>query len=413
MLLQKKYKALTALAVSSGGALAVLPLLGSGFFWDLLEAAFLASTIGGLADWFAVTAIFKKPLGIAYRTDILRKNRTRIMHALVDYTANDLLSAANIMSVVQKIDMANMLSGYLVDRAGRNKLKDIAFSILSLAAKTMDTAHIAERIYPAICENLKGFPLEKMLLRFFDMLAEEKNSAYILRALLNVAHRILHDVYVQDILLENIRKVRENYEQQAPLRAMAIQMLGLSDERLRDIVVKHIDDYISDLLKGEAEAYGRLLTAFRERCRLLGENPSLKEALAVCKERYFEQIDLLEQLASWLERNIKGEKPFWREPLFVLLDAKIDEFIEKESLQRRGDAMCKKFLEAELYKHHAVITQMIQEHLEAFSDDELVAFIESRIEDDLQIIRINGSLVGGIAGMLLFLVTYFVEKVVG
>ena len=56
---------------------------------------------------------------------------------------------------------------------------------------------------------------------------------------------------------------------------------------------------------------------------------------------------------------------------------------------------------------------MVKTRLEDFSDDELIAFVESRVDDDLQMIRINGSVVGAVAGMALFLIAYFVEKAVG
>ena len=71
--MQKKQKANLALAISAAGFLGTLP--AGGFWGGLLHHGFLAATVGGLADWFAVTAIFSKPLGISYRTDILRRNR--------------------------------------------------------------------------------------------------------------------------------------------------------------------------------------------------------------------------------------------------------------------------------------------------------------------------------------------------
>lgn len=413
MILQKKYKATLALSVSVIGTLAVLPMVGRGFFWDLLEAAFLASTVGGLADWFAVTAIFRKPLGISYRTDILRRNRTRIMQALVDYAANDLLSAANIMAVARKIDMAQMFVAYLEERGGRERIKDVSFAVLSRAAETMDAAHVAERIWPAIRESFKSFPLEKFLLHFFDMLAEEKSSARILHVTLRAVRRTLHDAKMQETLLENIRELRERYERQASLRTTVIQAMGLNDERLREIAVSHMDAYVTAMLKGEGEAYERLAAAFRALLHSLGKNDSLKLSIAKWKETSFERIDLSAQFALWLERNAKGDAPFWREPLFLLLDGKIDEFTQKKSLQRRADAMFKNLLETELNDHHAFITQMVKARLEDFSDDELIAFVESRIDDDLQMIRINGSVVGAMAGMALFLVAYLVEKAVG
>ncbi len=413
MILQKKYKATLALSVSVIGTLAVLPMVGRGFLWDLLEAAFLASTVGGLADWFAVTAIFRKPLGISYRTDILRRNRTRIMQALVDYAANDLLSAANIMAVARKIDMAQMFVAYLEERGGRERIKDVSFAVLSRAAETMDAAHVAERIWPAIRESFKSFPLEKFLLHFFDMLAEEKSSARILHVTLRAVRRTLHDAKMQETLLENIRELRERYERQASLRTTVIQAMGLNDERLREIAVSHMDDYVTAMLKGEGEAYERLAAAFRALLHSLGKNDSLKRSIAKWKETSFERIDLSAQFALWLERNAKGDAPFWREPLFLLLDGKIDEFTQKKSLQRRADAMFKNLLETELNDHHAFITQMVKARLEDFSDDELIAFVESRVDDDLQMIRINGSVVGAMAGMALFLVAYLVEKAVG
>lgn len=413
MILQKKYKATLALSVSVIGTLAVLPMVGRGFFWDFLEAAFLASTVGGLADWFAVTAIFRKPLGISYRTDILRRNRTRIMQALVDYAANDLLSAANIMAVARKIDMAQMFVAYLEERGGRERIKDVSFAVLSRAAETMDAAHVAERIWPAIRESFKSFPLEKFLLHFFDMLAEEKSSARILHVTLRAVRRTLHDAKMQETLLENIRELRERYERQASLRTTVIQAMGLNDERLREIAVSHMDAYVTAMLKGEGEAYERLAAAFRALLHSLGKNDSLKRSIAKWKETSFERIDLSAQFALWLERNAKGDAPFWREPLFLLLDGKIDEFTQKKSLQRRADAMFKNLLETELNDHHAFITQMVKARLEDFSDDELIAFVESRIDDDLQMIRINGSVVGAMAGMALFLVAYLVEKAVG
>ena len=413
MILQKKYKATLALSVSVIGTLAVLPMVGRGFFWDLLEAAFLASTVGGLADWFAVTAIFRKPLGISYRTDILRRNRTRIMQALVDYAANDLLSAANIMAVARKIDMAQMFVAYLEERGGRERIKDVSFAVLSRAAETMDAAHVAERIWPAIRESFKSFPLEKFLLHFFDMLAEEKSSARILHVTLRAVRRTLHDAKMQETLLENIRELRERYERQASLRTTVIQAMGLNDERLREIAVSHMDAYVTAMLKGEGEAYERLAAAFRALLHSLGKNDSLKRSIAKWKETSFERIDLSAQFALWLERNAKGDTPFWREPLFLLLDGKIDEFTQKKSLQRRADAMFKNLLETELNDHHAFITQMVKARLEDFSDDELIAFVECRVDDDLQMIRINGSVVGAMAGMALFLIAYFVEKAVG
>ena len=145
--LQKKSKANLALAISAAGFLGSLP--AGGFFGGLVHHGFLAATIGGLADWFAVTAIFRKPLGISYRTDILRRNRGRIMDALVTFASDDLLSVENIMQVVREQEMATLLVDYLEHRGGHERLRQVVDDVVLKAVNTIDTARVAGEVAPA------------------------------------------------------------------------------------------------------------------------------------------------------------------------------------------------------------------------------------------------------------------------
>ena len=108
--MQKRNKANLALGISAAGFLGTLTM--GGFLGGLFHHGFLAAVIGGLADWFAVTALFHKPLGISYRTDVLRRNRVRITDAIVRFTSEDLLSTKNVMDVLQAQDMAGALVVY-------------------------------------------------------------------------------------------------------------------------------------------------------------------------------------------------------------------------------------------------------------------------------------------------------------
>ena len=76
--MRNKTKATLTLAACATFAAGTLPVANSSFIFGLLNHGFIAATIGGLADWFAVTALFHKPLGISYRTEILKRNRQLI-----------------------------------------------------------------------------------------------------------------------------------------------------------------------------------------------------------------------------------------------------------------------------------------------------------------------------------------------
>ncbi len=94
-----------------------------------------------------------------------------------------------------------------------------------------------------------------------------------------------------------------------------------------------------------------------------------------------------------------------------MAENRIDSFM-KDSAQQAGlDWFIKVQIEKLVKKYHEVIPEIISDRLKEFTDEELTEFVESRTDDDLQMIRINGSIVGSLVGMMLFAITYLVGKV--
>ena len=93
-----KMGATILLAGVSATAIASYPFSDTYLLANFIHHSALAATIGGLADWWGVTSLFHKPLGInGPGTDVLRKNYDRIINALAEFICNDLLSANNII----------------------------------------------------------------------------------------------------------------------------------------------------------------------------------------------------------------------------------------------------------------------------------------------------------------------------
>ena len=88
------------------------------------------------------------------------------------------------------------------------------------------------------------------------------------------------------------------------------------------------------------------------------------------------------------------------------LESNWDEYLEilerNRSLRLKVDESVKLFLEKQIGSHHNAIGRLVHEGLDPLTDDKLVELIEDKAGNDLQIIRINGSLVGGLAGMLIY-----------
>lgn len=410
--MQKKNKANLALGLSAAGFLGTFWLPG-GFTAGLVHHGFLAATIGGLADWFAVTAIFRKPLGIAYRTDILRRNRKRIMDALVEFTSEDLLSTQNIMQVVREQDLSALLVDYLEQRGGRERVHQVIESVMLRGAAEMDTHLIAAQLVSALRDGLRSVPFAQLMSELLSMLAEEQHSRRILHGLLVILQQILETPNFQQILLEHVHHLRVNYERDSAGRAFVLSMLDLSDERLLAIFNEKLREQLAELLKGGSQSYASMKAGLETLLRSLGQETRLQEMLQQWQNKQLGQMDLEPFLVRWLEVNFRGENPFWLAAVHEFVDRKLDGFITSQAWQRHFDEFLKNLMESELEEHHNLIPGLIRERLAEFSDDDLVTFIEDKVQDDLQMIRINGAIVGSLVGMGLYVLIALAERMWG
>src|SRR3954451_8655861 len=100
---KSKHLAMISLAIMGVGFVATMPF-GDSIWGRLLQGGFEAGLVGGLADWFAVTALFRHPLGIPIpHTALLPKNRDRMMKAIVSMLENDWLTKESIQGKIQQI----------------------------------------------------------------------------------------------------------------------------------------------------------------------------------------------------------------------------------------------------------------------------------------------------------------------
>jgi len=409
--LQKKNKANLALGLSAAGFVGTLGL-DTGFVPGLLHHGFLAATVGGLADWFAVTAIFHRPLGISYRTDILRRNRGRIMEALVTFASDDLLSVEHIMGVVSGQDTGRLMAEYIEQRGGRERVQAVVQAVLLRAAETLDVAALAEELAPVVQQQLGRPLLTQVSEAVLRQLAEPEYAAEILQGLLRTAGQVVHDPAMQEILLQHVTALREAYEGDSMLRNMVMGLMG-DDQQLLQMLNTRLDRWLEAMLAGEGEAYEHLVAAVSRQLARCAADAAIQQRLAAGQNQLLQELDTVALLTQWLTQQLCGPQPFWLTPVQTFLDGQLTHFCQSEALQRHFDHFLKQFLRAEFTKHHALIPDLIRERLNEFSDDQLVTFVEGKVADDLQMIRINGALVGALVGMGLFLVVTAAERMWG
>ena len=116
-----KSQAHCLLAGAAAAAVCAWPWAQGSLAADFIHHTALAATIGGLADWWGVTALFKRPLGInAPGTDVLRNNYERLTTGLADFVSNDLLTAENVMQAVGRENFAKLLLAHFAQQQNVN-----------------------------------------------------------------------------------------------------------------------------------------------------------------------------------------------------------------------------------------------------------------------------------------------------
>ena len=453
-----KTKATATLAASAVLAVSTLPEISplrfilsgavGNFSLGLLNHGFLAATIGGMADWFGVTALFRKPLGIGFHTEILKRNRARIMDAIVEFVGTDLLNTKNIMETVRDENAAQLLIDYFEQNNGRAKTKILVREILSELFSGLDTKKISSGVAPILENEIKNLDAQKFFDAVIKVVTSDKHSRRILIALFDTGHKILQSQHMQEEILKKITELREAYEGDSAGRALVLSSMDLTDEKILNILNETVDKKIYDAEKilnatgmvdaETARAADDMIKMFGGFVKNAAGSLNTKKFFDDMKNLFMEKFDSANFIKTWLDVNIKGEtdpkileklrrqqaanpnvthiveverKPvIWKEAADFLVDAKIDEFKRNADFQKRFDAMIKDFVENLLEEYRGQIPNMIRERLDKFSDDELTEFVESHVADDLQMIRINGSVCGAIVGMFLYVVSQIIEN---
>lgn len=412
MKIRKKGLATAVLAVSAAGAAGFgwMASTTGGFLPGLLAHGCLAATIGGLADWFAVTAIFRKPLGISYRTEILRRNRPRIMRALAEFSGSDLLSREHVMESLSKQDFSKMLAKYLLERGGRERLYALADAAFARGMETLDMRSVAAVLEPSVRRVFSDMRLDEMAGDALASALSPETRERVLHALAPIARRIWKDEELQSMLLTSIGNIREAYIGDKTMRASLFDMEELSDEGLLSRLNEFVETWTEELEAGEGELYARFsgwLDAFLQ-------DDERREQLAAAVRRWqneqVETADIAGRLTQGLELLRENCLLSWRQKLRGYLERRIEAFLSDAEARASFNAWVLRWFENLLAAHHAELPKMMERQLAKMTDDELVELVERRVEDDLQMIRINGAVVGSVVGMLLYLLTMAAER---
>jgi uncharacterized membrane-anchored protein YjiN (DUF445 family) len=359
-----------------------------------------AATIGGLADWYAVVALFRRPLGLPIpHTAIIQSNQQRIADKLGEFIEVHFLEPAPVEAKLRQIDFGSFIADWLRDRKRSADLARFSLRLLPEAVSASETSGLMTFITRRIATRLQSIDLAPLAAGTLRAFVQEGRHQGLLDDIL----RIVHESLTQP---QTMAMVREKIRAELP----TLLKLYRADKYLVNKIVASATAFFDEVrsdpghpFRGE---FDRMVLSFIDR---LGSDRSYADRIETLKRDLLarpELSDLLRNIwsnaRSFIERSASGETQVLQQHLAGMF-VKAGEALKADSELRAeiNDGLVV-VLRSFIADQKSGVSSFIADQVKAWNMGQLISLIEINIGRDLQYIRFNGSLIGGLAGLGLY-----------
>ena len=401
--------ALGVLLAAAALAVAVFPLRATWWGGWILAIA-EAGIVGGLADWFAVTAIFRRPLGLPIPHTALIPANWELMAARVGtMVGSRVLTKDYVGQEIARVDVASLIARAAERLTSRDF--DVATRELArwLAAEMSPKA--AGDVITRLRDLLLDRPLAPALAAALQMVRRHDWDQRVVTALAGALAEALDRPTFRETAGELVDDLLARYRERMgayPRFWIGVaSMLGLIDRErvlsalqagLRQVAQEPDHPVRQRLMEAMGELPGRLRTDSR-----------LAERVEAAKRDFLATpiaTRVIEDTAAALHRTLLADLERPRSEVRIWIVERLDRarraVIADEDLRRQLDRWAKARVLEIVERHHERIAGFIENGVLALGPEGAVRLIEEHAGDDLQYIRVNGTVVGGLAGGLLY-----------
>ena len=377
--------------------------LAVSLFYAVTEAAL----VGGIADWFAVTALFRRPLGFPWHTALIPRSRDKIITAIAGAVQNELVSKESIKRRLAGIRVVAMVIKWLEEDGRQDLLPALA-------------ARYAQAVWDNVDRHALARYGQKWLKAFIQQadLADYGRQALTWALASGRADRLIEAALAELTAAATTEETRRGIERHLEQYARASAknwwqklVLGLAEATdtlnlSEAAAVLHAELVL--LLRDLAEPAHPIREWARTRLAVaaqrLADDPEWVAGIGSWQKGLAGRLKFEETLAAVADLVMAGAPPDWPAAWAARQAEKFwTAFKADPDLQEWVEEQLKATLGRVVDNEHGLVATVVKEALARLSDDDLGRFIEDKAGEDLAWIRINGSVVGGAVGLLLFL----------
>jgi uncharacterized membrane-anchored protein YjiN (DUF445 family) len=375
--------------------------------WEWVAAFAEAAMVGALADWFAVVALFRHPLGIPIpHTAIIKNKKDTIAANLAGFIRDKFLAPETLIGKMRAYCPAAHLATYLSSRTNAAGIAAGITRVLSDSLGFLDDDRVQKVLRSVISDRIETFDLSSSAGTLLDTLRTGNRHQAVLDELL---HRAAVWIDTPDAQARLADSIDDMVTKEYPLLSHFIPNRDQFSKGAGEKIVKRINEFIQQVNADQThefrQKFDAVITDFISRLRTDRQLRSKIEAIKheAVQNPFLSDYakNLGNDLKVWLETDLKQPHSTIQEKITDIvaglgstlsanreLQESLQEYLEKQVITY-GDTV------------RAAVAKHISDTVSMWETDEYVSEIELSIGSDLQFIRMNGTLVGGIIGLLL------------
>lgn len=372
-------------------------------FMGYVRAASEAAMVGGVADWFAVTALFKHPLGIPIpHTAIVPKSRDALAVAMGRIIRNTFLNPEQVVARIRSIGPSQRLTTYLAEPENASRIAGVAAGLARSVAEATDQEVIQSQIGALLVERAADAELGSAMVTFVHHAVDNRHHVPVIDAAIGA---------FQDAAASSKPTLRDELRRQSPWwvpesvdDAVFIRLLDGLDQFLGEVKAQPDHPLRLDL--------DRALVAQVDAMHAEG---ALADVTSRLRDDLIEHPAVVAWIASLWDGFVGTMGRVADEPLSELRDQVARPLASAAARMADDKALLAKFDDwiisvAELAADNlgAEVANMIESTALSWNIDEATRWVELGVGPDLQIIRINGTVVGGLVGLAIHAITELV-----
>ncbi|MCA1374258.1 MULTISPECIES: DUF445 domain-containing protein [unclassified Bradyrhizobium] len=405
----RRVKALATLVLAATLALFVVAkwLLPVHLVFGFIAAFAEAATIGGLADWYAVVALFKRPLGLPIpHTAIIQSNQARIADKLGEFIQVHFLEAGPVEAKLKEIDFGSFVADWLRDRKRSDDLARFALRLLPEAVSATESSGLMTFIIRRMSSQLQAIDLAPLAAGTLRGFVAEGRHQILFDDLLRVMHETLNQT-------ETMAMIREKVRAELP----TLLKLYRADKFLVNKIVASATAFFNEVRSDPKhpfrDEFDRMVLNFVDR---LGTDQAYIDRIDGLKRDLLARPELADlartvwaNTRSFIERSASGETQVLQHHLAGMFVSAGEALASDAELRGEINKGLVTVLRSFVADQKSGVSTFISDQVKAWNMTQLISLIEINIGRDLQYIRFNGSLIGGLAGLALYTVEFLLR----